>query len=182
MKKVIISILIVILFFGLILGFFYGFRRLYPLEYKEAILEYSREFNLSPTLVASIINTESSFNRNAESKAGAKGLMQLKIETAKEIALKLNVENFQDGNIFDENLNIRFGCFYLRYLLDYYNGDLTLSLCSYNAGMGTVNEWISNEQYFENGNLKKIPYKETENYLVKVKNGEKIYRYLYGIS
>jgi len=182
MKKVVISVFIVIFVFGFIMSFFYTVKRIYPLKYSEYIGKYSSEFELSSTLVSSLINIESSFNKMAESNAGAKGLMQLRDSTAKEIANKLNIDNYTESEIFNEEINIRFGCFYLRYLLDYYKNNLDLALCAYNAGMGTVNSWIKNAENFEKGILKKIPYKETENYLIKIKNGKKIYEYLYGMA
>lgn len=182
MRKVINSILIIILIFGFIMGLFYAVKRVYPVEFESNISKYSEEYNLSAALIFSVINVESGFDKNAVSSAGAKGLMQLKDSTAIELANKLGIENYKKDDIFNEDINILFGSFYLRYLLDYYDNNLDLALCAYNAGMGTVNNWLENDEFFGNGQLKLVPYKETQNYLTKVKNGEKIYRYLYGIS
>jgi soluble lytic murein transglycosylase len=139
---------------------------LFPLKYKNQIETYSQKYNLPPSLIASIVNVESGYNKNATSKANAKGLMQLLDSTADEIALKLNYTNY---DIFNIETNIEFGCYYLSYLLTLYDNDLKLALCAYNAGLTNVNSWIKNDDYYNSKTLVKIPFKETENYIKKIK-------------
>ena len=143
---------------------FYPF---YPLKYFSEIRMYAEEFDLKPEFVASVINAESGFDERAVSSKGAIGLMQLMPSTAQEIAEKLEFDNYSDDMLYDPDVNIRFGCYYLRYLSDRFQDD-TLVLASYNAGMGVVYKWLNNEKYSSDGELIKIPYKQTDEYVKKV--------------
>lgn len=153
---------------------------LYPLSYEEEITAYSEEFELSEYLVMGIISSESNFNENAESHKSAKGLMQLKEETALWCVehLKLDV---RPEDIFLPEQNIYIGCAYLAYLEDLYGGNTATAIAAYNAGLGNVNEWLSDPRYCDkHGNLTEIPFAETELYVKKVKKRAEIYRKLYG--
>ena len=172
MKKVGVWISLIFVLLLLLLGV--AFLLLYPVKYKDIVERYSQEFNLDKELVYGVINVESSFNEHALSKAGAIGLMQILPSTAREIAVKLKVENFTPKSLYNPDINIRFGCYYLRYLLDMFNGDLTKSLCAYNAGFSNVLSWINS-----NGVLEQIPFKETNNYVKKVSLNMKIYKNVY---
>lgn len=153
---------------------------LYPLEYEEEILKYSAEFELSEYLVMGIISAESNFNADAESHKSAKGLMQLKEETALWCIDHLNLKADKD-KIFSPEENIYIGCAYLAYLEDLYNGNTINAIAAYNAGLGNVNDWLSQPRYSdENGNLKNIPFSETQMYIKKVRKRAQIYRKLYG--
>lgn len=125
-------------------------------------------YNLEPSLICSVINVESRYNPKSVSKAGAIGLMQLLPTTATDIATNLNISNY---DLYDIDTNIYFGCYYLRYLFDLYDGDQKMTLVAYNAGLGTLNTWL-----IKDPNLENIPYKETENYLKKINFNEKIYK------
>ena len=146
----------------------------YPLEYEDLVLEYSKEYDLSPYLVCAVINVESSFDKNAVSNKGAKGLMQLMDSTAEFVSKKAKLTEY---DIFNEKDNINLGCYYLRYLLNKFD-DEKLALIAYNAGEGTTREWLLNKEYSKDGKtLNKIPYKETENYIEKIyKNQSKYYK------
>ena len=138
---------------------------IYPIKYKEEVYCYAEEFSLNPNLVFSIIKAESGFNKNAVSEKGAKGLMQIIDGTASYIAKLLGEKEY---DIFSPNTNIRFGCFYLRLLLDKFYEEKT-ALCAYNAGEGKVNNWLKNKEYSADGvNLILSPYKETEQYIKKI--------------
>ena len=133
-------------------------------------------YSLDRSLVFAVINTESSFQKDSVSSAGAKGLMQLTDRTAKYVADMLCVEEY---DIFDPYTNVWFGCFYLSYLRSKFKVVETV-LCAYNAGEGNVVIWLSNSEYSKDGeNLISSPYPETENYLKKVKTGQKKYINLY---
>lgn len=125
--------------------------RHYPLVYKDYIVRYADEYNLSPAFVSSVILNESSFQPTAESGVGARGLMQLMPETAEWIAGKLKMEGYAFERMLDPESNIRFGCWYLRYLSNLYLGDPVSVTAAYHAGQGQVKVWLSNPEYSENG-------------------------------
>ncbi|MBE5734989.1 MAG: lytic transglycosylase domain-containing protein [Clostridiales bacterium] len=151
----------------------------YPLDYQEIVIKYSRENNLDPILIFSTINVESAFNPSAHSSADAIGIMQLQLNTANDMAKKCGddmLSNYTD--LENVELNIKYGCMYIRYLIDYYN-NIDNAIVAYNAGMGNVNNWLKNPQYSKDGkNLDTIPFKESENYLKKIKQNMKVYDHL----
>ena len=156
-------------------GFVFMFLPRYPLEYKEEIEKCAKEFSLSPALVASVINAESSFDKDCVSSQGAIGLMQILPSTATYIAKLLGENDFKTSQLFEPETNIRFGCFYLKYLQNKFENQ-NVSLSAYNAGEGTVKKWLSNQNYSEDGKtLVNIPYEETRNYIKKIENSYKHY-------
>ena len=147
----------------------------YPLKYKKEIYTYAIGNDLSPTLVASLINVESSFNPNAKSNTGAIGLMQIMPTTGEFIAEMLN-EDFNSVNLYNPNTNIEYGCRYLRYLKEKFNDEKTM-LYADNAGEGNVNLWLKNKTYSKNGVfLNSVPYKATNYYVENIIFGEKYYK------
>lgn len=155
-------------------------KMVYPLYFKQTIIRYSEEYKLPPALVAAVIKTESNFNVFAESKKGAKGLMQITPPTGKWIAEKLQVESFNDDMLYDPEVNIRFGCWYIRHLYNNYNNNMTLTFAAYNGGRGNVDKWLENEALSKDGkNLDQIPFEETKNFVLRVNNHYKIYKKLY---
>ena len=150
----------------------------YPKKYVNILDVYSDEYQISKSLIASVINVESSFKPDAVSSSGAMGLMQLKLATAQEIADKLDIAEF---DLFDPEINIHFGCFYLRYLIDIYT-DLSISLMCYNAGLNTVNSWMANPDYFDGEKFIYIPYDETRNYIQKIKTNLLVYNAKYNLN
>lgn len=157
--------------FGIV-GVYYNVN--YPIKYNNLILKYSNEYNLNAELVASLINEESSFNKNAVSSSGALGLMQILPSTGEYIASLLE-EDFDVMNLFDPEINIKYGCYYLKYLSKKFLNENSV-LCAYNAGETIVKSWLNNSEYSKDGkNLNVIPYKVTENYLIKINKGKKHY-------
>lgn len=154
-----------------------GMRSLYPREYRSIVEKKAKEFDLEPALVYGVIRTESGFDPQAQSKAGACGLMQLTPETFDWVLEFSPTEN--PGDIYDPETNIHAGCALLRKLLDHY-GDENLAICAYNAGMGSVSSWLEDERYSPDGSsLTAIPFPETERYLEKVLDAAQVYRDLY---
>ncbi|WP_338593115.1 phage tail tape measure protein [Paenibacillus sp. Y5S-9] len=127
----------------------------YSGKYANYINKYAEQYNVDPKLIAAIIQTESNFKPTTKSPAGAAGLMQLMPPTAKEQGVK---------DSFDPEQNIKGGTKYFKFLLDRYKGNVEHALAAYNAGLGNVDEWI------KNGNMDKIPFKETYDYVPKVLN------------
>lgn len=150
---------------------------IYPLSYYDKITEYADRYNLDYALVFAVVKCESSFNKNAVSNKGAIGLMQITASTGEYMAKLINKENY---NLLNCNDNLEIGCAYLRYLFDKFEV-LDTVIISYNAGEGKVNNWLRNKEYSKNGiTLDKIPYKETEEYLSRIKKTLFKYKNLYG--
>lgn len=170
---ILIITLVIILLYSVI-------KIMYPLKYSKYIKEYSKEYNLSPYFVASIIKTESNFNEGAKSHKSAYGLMQITPKTAKWAAEKMGLINYSDELLFSPEFNIRMGCWYLGNLNKEFNNNGDLVLAAYNAGRGNVKKWLQDNRYSKDGNnIEKIPFKETENYIKRVKINYNIYKFLY---
>ncbi|KOA20159.1 soluble lytic murein transglycosylase precursor [Clostridium homopropionicum DSM 5847] len=153
----------------------------YPLNYKEYIETYSNEYNLNPLFVAAVIKAESNFQVDAVSKRDARGLMQITPSTAKWAASKLRIDNFDINSLYDPELNIKIGCWYLNDLCKEFGTDTTVILAAYNGGRGNVNKWLSNKEYSKDGKkLDYIPFKETDQYVKKIEVNYNIYKFLYG--
>lgn len=152
----------------------------YPLYFKEHIVEYAKEYRLPAPIVAAVIKTESNFDVFAESGKGARGLMQITPSTGSWIAEKLEIKNYNEDMLFDPEINIRFGCWYIRYLSDYYENNLTLAFAAYNGGRGNVDKWLENNELSKDGkNLDSIPFKETRNFVLRVNKNNNMYKKLY---
>ena len=155
-------------------------KMIYPLYFKDTVVKYAQEYDLPSPLVAAVIKTESNFNVFAQSSKDAKGLMQITPSTGRWIAEKLGMKSYNDDMLFDPEVNIRFGCWYIRYLYSNYNGDMTLTFAAYNGGRGNVDKWLADKRLSKDGkNLDEIPFKETRNFVVRVNNNYKIYKKLY---
>lgn len=157
-------------------------RAQHPLYYGDMIASYSAAQGLDPSLVAAVILCESSYNPQAESRLGARGLMQLMEDTAGWIAHKLNEdgENYSFDLLYDPETNIRFGTWYLGYLSRRFDGDATKIVCAYHAGQGNVDSWLSNPQYSKDGvTLDVIPTKDTAAYASRVLRARSVYQKYY---
>lgn len=183
MKKKVISYSILIILLILVVCVFICIKTfVYPLEYKEEVLEYSQKYNLDPYLVFAVINSESRFDKHATSAKNAKGLMQITESTAQEVNEITNSVEYLDGeNIYNEDINIELGCQYLASLITRYDGNYYLAICAYNAGIGNVDKWIEQGDIPKDLNTTDIqlPFSETTKYLKKVIHNYKIYKLIY---
>ena len=156
-----------------------GMKLLYPRPYRALVQREAAEFGLEEELVYGVIKAESGFDEDAQSHAGAHGLMQLTQETFDWIASLYPTED-GGADVFQPEDNIHCGCALLRLLLDQY-GSLEVALAAYNAGMGNVSQWLESGDYSHDGEtLHTIPYPETDAYVEKVQRAYEIYRKLYG--
>jgi soluble lytic murein transglycosylase len=151
-----------------------------PLRHDDIIRQQAAEKSLDPALIAGVIYAESHF-RDQTSHAGAKGLMQLMPETADYIAEKSGGTAFEQGDLATPQVNISYGSWYLRYLLQKYDGNEVLALAAYNAGEGKVDEWVAvastrGEPFRA---ARHIPFAETRNYVEKVLDARMKYRRTY---
>jgi soluble lytic murein transglycosylase len=148
-----------------------------PLRHEDIIRQQARDKNLDPSLIAGVIYVESRF-RDQTSHAGAKGLMQLMPATADYIARKSGGTQFVQGDLADPQINIAYGSWYLRYLLQHYHGNVALALAAYNAGEGKVDAWW--QEAAERGEQFRvadhIPFPETRQYVRDVLDARRAYR------
>ena len=143
--------------------------------------QYAEEFNLNPALVLAVIRNESSFNPKAESSVGARGLMQLKKDTADWIAGKLNIQGYTFDMMWEPEFNIRFGCWYLNYLSSLFDSNPVCVASAYHAGQGNVRSWLSNPACSDDGRtmeLDRIPTEDTKQYAKRVTRDYGIYQEL----
>lgn len=151
----------------------------YPLEYADEIRAQSAENGIDPALAAAVILAESSYQPEAVSEANAQGLMQLLPPTAEWIAEKFG-ETYAEGCLFDPSTNIKYGCWYLGYLVKRFNGDLTNAVAAYHAGQGRVDEWLSDPANSPDGaTLTTIPSQATDTYVKRVLRYYEKYQELY---
>lgn len=145
---------------------------IFPVKFKEEIFSACEKYDLEPAIVFSLINVESHFDKSAESSKGAVGLMQIMPTTAKEVALKINLNNYDLKNPRD---NVLLGTYYLSTLFDRFE-ILETALAAYNAGPTNVNTWLKDEKYSNDGkHLIKIPFDETKNYIIKFSSNYNYY-------
>ncbi len=143
----------------------------YPLRYASVVREHAKEDRLDAALLAAVIETESKFDPNARSSAGAIGLMQLTPQTAKEAwAAEGSGTRFRVSDLTNPEVNVRYGAWYLRQLLDRYDDEL-LALAAYNAGEHNVDRWESEHVG--------IQFPETRAYVDRVEHLKTIYRRTY---
>lgn len=157
-------------------------RAQHPLYYADTITAYADAQELDPALVAAVILCESSYDPKAESRLGARGLMQLMPDTAEWVAHKLGEDgaDYSFDNLYDPQTNIRFGTWYLGYLSRRFDGDATKIVCAYHAGQGNVDSWLKNPQYSSDGvTLDVIPTQDTATYASRVLRARDIYRKYY---
>ena len=158
----------------------YTAKFLFPLKYREHVLKYSDINGLDPFLVFAVIKAESGFNPRAVSGKNARGLMQIAEKTGEWAAKKLMLENYTPDSLYDPETNIRIGCWYIGVLMKEFGNNADLILAAYNGGSGNVSGWLKNKDYSDTGDrLDRIPFKETEDFVKRVKNYYSVYKNLY---
>jgi soluble lytic murein transglycosylase len=143
----------------------------YPLSYEQIVRGHAKNYDLDPALLAAVIYRESKFNAHARSSSSAIGLMQLLPQTAKGIALHTGGSRFVVADLYDPEINVRYGSFYLRRLMNKY-GDTELALAAYNAGQANVDAWRAVG--------KRIVFPETREYVDSVLAARDVYADAYG--
>jgi soluble lytic murein transglycosylase len=151
-----------------------------PLRHEDVIRQQADAKHLDPTLIAGVIYVESHFI-DQTSHAGATGLMQLMPSTADYIARKSGGTRFQQGDLATPQINIAYGSWYLRYLLQKYHGNEPLALAAYNAGEGKVDQWWAeaSNRGEDFDVARHIPFPETRDYVHKVLSARRDYRRQY---
>ncbi|MGD9737559.1 MAG: lytic transglycosylase domain-containing protein [Solirubrobacterales bacterium] len=145
-----------------------------PLQHEDIIRQQSREKGVDAALIAAVIYSESKFS-DAESSAGARGLMQITPDAAEFIEKQSGGTTFKLDDLSNPEINIRYGTFLLKELLERYDGDEAAALAAYNAGPGNADKWGGSELTVE-----EIPFDETREYVKQVLEKQREYRQEYG--
>lgn len=147
-----------------------------PLRHENVIRQQAEEKGVDAALIAAVIYTESRFV-DQTSHAGARGLMQITPETAADIERLSGGTTFNTDDLSDPEINIRYGTFYLKHLLDTYDGDVVAALAAYNAGPGNADRWGGSGM-----DLDDIDYSETKEYVKNVLEKQREYRHTYDLE
>ena len=147
-----------------------------PLRHEDIIRQQASDKGLDPSLIAGVIYVESRF-RDQTSNAGAKGLMQLTPDTAKFVERLSGGSTFEISDLSTPQVNIAYGTYYLRYLLDRYGDNEVLALAAYNGGEGNVDRWVdAARQEGQALSIDAIPFGETRAYVRAVQRAARQYR------
>jgi soluble lytic murein transglycosylase len=150
-----------------------------PLRHDDIIRQQARDKNLDPALIAAVIYEESRF-RDQTSRAGARGLMQITPQTADAIAKHSGGTRFKQEDLADPQINISYGAYYLRLLINRYDGNETLAIAAYNAGSGNVDKWVAGAGGLDEfKSVEHIPFPETRAYVENVMDRRDDYRRKY---
>ena len=150
-----------------------------PLQHQDIIRQQAAAKHLDPALVAAVIYAETKFDPRP-SPAGAQGLMQILPETALFLAHRSGATTFTTADLATPQVNIAYGSYYLRYLLDEYGGSKVLALAAYNGGEANVNRWLrAARARGHRFTIADIPFPETKAYVRKVLQAQRDYRHSY---
>lgn len=150
-----------------------------PLDHQDIIRQQASEKRLDPALIAAVIYAETKFDPRP-SPVGAEGLMQIMPETAQFLARRTGATTFSVADLAKPQVNIAYGSYLLRYLLDRYSGNKVLALAAYNAGEANVDRWVANARaHGTQLTVDQIPFPETRAYVIKVIHAEHEYRTSY---
>lgn len=160
-----------------VVGYNIAMRYMYPLKMTSYVEKYSRDFGIDRETVYAVIKCESNFDPDAVSSAGAVGLMQITEETFYDVGILLEDEDHTfESHATDPEINIRYGTRYLKFLLDFFDGDKTAAIAAYNGGMGNVSDWMNGSSELD---TESIEFRETKSYVKRVLAAEKHYKTLY---
>ena len=147
-----------------------------PLRHDDIIRQQAADKDLDPALIAAVIYEESRF-RDQTSHAGARGLMQITPDTADFIARRSGGVQFTQADLATPQINIAYGAWFLRYLIDHYDGNETLAIAAYNAGQTNVDGWVERAGGPESFDAARdVPFPETRAYVANVQERRGEYR------
>lgn len=147
-----------------------------PLRDADIIRQQATEKHLDPALIAGVIYAETKFDART-SPAGALGLMQIEPQTAEFLAHRSGATTFTIGDLGTPQVNIAYGSYYLRYLINHYGGNTVLALAAYNAGQTNVDRWVRARG--QGLTVDQIPFGETRAYVSRVLWAQSQYRHAY---
>jgi peptidoglycan lytic transglycosylase len=150
-----------------------------PLQHEDVIRQQAADKHLDPALIAAVIYTETKFDPRPSS-AGAQGLMQILPQTAEFLARKSGATSFTTTDLATPQVNIAYGSYYLRYLLNEYHGRIVPALAAYNGGEANVNHWVAAAHAHGHPlRISDIPFPETRAYVHRVLGKQREYRRTY---
>ncbi len=158
----------------------YIVRLRYPIYYSDLVLPNCEQYRLDPLLVFSLIRQESLFEGFATSYAAAQGLMQIIPDTGEWIALQLGWPNYQNSDVYRPYINVHFGTYYLRWILDTVDNLPYVALAGYNGGPGNASQWLGISGPDLDLFVQAISYDETQTYVRRIYEQYNVYRALYG--
>lgn len=183
--KAMVKLAALVTVFALIIGisvFFAGktvYKAVYPCKYTFEIEKYADEFEVPRALLFAVVHTESGFDPNAVSSAGALGLTQITPETFQWLQTKTG-EMLPDSALYEPEVSVRYGALFYSMLLAEFGGDVRTAVAAYHAGRGQVNVWLRDAQYSADGKtLDTIPSRDTNHYVYKVTKAMQVYNNLY---
>ncbi len=153
----------------------------HPDSHIQYVRKYAYEYNIPESVIFAVIKVESNFDSQAESSVGARGLMQMLPSTFEWLTSDEHLgEHLHKDELFDPEVSIRYGTYYLNYLYEKFDRNMDTALAAYNGGEGNVRKWLDDPEYSDGkGNLTNIPFKETKNYVKKVNDEITAYKKLY---
>jgi soluble lytic murein transglycosylase len=155
----------------------------FPLPYRTALESNSRTRGLDPYIVAALIRQESEFDPKAISSAKAYGLTQVLPSVGRQFSRRVGITRFSPSMLFQPEINLKLGTYYLKSLLDQQNGSWEQTLASYNAGKRRADDWATWASFREPSEyIETIPFTETRNYIQIVLRNAHVYRRLYGVT
>jgi soluble lytic murein transglycosylase len=150
-----------------------------PLSDASVIREQAGEKHLDPALIAAVIYAETKFDPRP-SPAGAEGLMQILPGTAYFIAHLSGGSSFTASDLATPRINVAYGSYYLRYLLNHYHGNEMLAVAAYNGGLANVDSWVAQANAAGRPlTVEAIPFPETRAYVQRVLEAQREYRSSY---
>lgn len=154
----------------------------YPRKYDTYVTYYADKYQIDPYILYSVIRTESNFDPQAESNVGARGLMQITEVTFDWIKTKIAPdEPLTFDDLYDPEVNIRFGSYFISYCLQRYQNDLATAAAAYHSGLCTVDNLLADSQYSQDGKiLDAFPYPQMRRYVQKVTDAYAQYSEIYG--
>lgn len=156
-------------------------RQLFPIKYMQPIAAAANDYGFDPLIIASVVKVESGFNELAQSPKGARGLMQVMPETGAWAAEQMKLPEFDVEMLYEPELNLAIGTWYLRQLHRVFDGDEVIALAAYNAGQKRVQEWLDEGRWDgSEDTLEDVPFEETRTYVRRVLTTHDIYTWLYG--
>lgn len=158
----------------------YTYYLYYPYGFKDVVDKYSKMYDVDPLFILAVMRQESNFKPEAGSYAGARGLMQIMPATGENIAKQISLPDYEEGMLFDPEVNINMGTYYLGQQLNNFDNSMIYCLGAYNGGPGSMSGWISRfGTVSEDEFIEHITFLETKEYIKRVMGNYYFYRMLY---